>query len=601
MERKRHTNLLRGLAGTVAVLVAMALSPALASAGTVGGNQEDSGVPLSSNWLVLEDESAAVNDLTVTFDDKNTPASADDEVTFHDAVAPIEKLVGPDVYPPAQTQCFEDGPQVVRCQADNVTTVLLETGDGSDSIDVAGDPMVTWHESGPGADVIHGGPGHDGVFAHNGNDTVYGAGGDDEINGGADDDFIAGNAGDDGLEGQAGSDTVDGGSGPDWLSGGGGDDTVDYHLSASPLRIDLDGDDDDGTALEGDNVNANFETVLGGSAGDEILGSSLPETIRGNGGPDDLAGLGGNDVILGGTAADVLSGGSGRDDLRGEANDDLLIGGIDDDTLLGGTGADDHYGGLGSDTAEYWDRSAKVVADIGGEIGDDGEAGEGDTITIDTESIVGGSGPDELTGSDAANGIHGMDGDDVLTGGLGADTLSGGKGADSLRSNDGVADTDRCGTESDSVDADGADAVGTDCESVTRPAADVPATGGGADGAAPTGDEAPTAQGDGPAMLIARRAPIRRGSARVSVTCPATAAVACTGSLTLGPAGRTGMKSFTIASGERATLAVKVAKKVARKAARKGKAKVAASAIAQDESSASRTTTTRISLKAKRR
>ena len=600
MERKRHTNLFRGLTGTVAVLATLVLGPALASAATAGGNNEDSGVPLSSDQLEFEDESPAVNDVTVTFDDKNTVGTGDDEVTFHDAAAPVEKLNDDGgVYPPAQTQCFEDGPQTVRCQADNVVRVLIYTGDGNDSIDVTGDPIVAWPESGPGADVIHGGPGPDEVFGHNGNDTIYGAGGDDEINGGADDDFIAGNAGGDILAGLAGADTLDGGSGPDRLSGDGGADTADYHLSASPLDIDLDGDDDDGTAGEGDNVRADIETILGGSAGDDIVGASGDNFIYGNGGPDDLAGLAGVDYIFGGTSGDKLSGGSGQDDIRGEANDDSLYGGLDDDTMLGGTGADFHSGGLGNDSAQYWDRSAKVVAGIGGAAGDDGQAGEGDTVNTDVEGLMGGSGPDELTGSDGSNSLYGMDGEDVLTGGLGLDTLDGGKGADSLRSNDGEADTDKCGADADSVDADGADTVDADCENVTRPAADDPGQDGGGD--APGGGEGPAAGGDGPAMLIGKRAPIKRGSARVSLSCPATAAVACTGSLTLGPAGKVGMKAFTIASGERATLAVKIAKKVARKAARKGKAKVAASAIAQDESSVSKTTTARISLKAKRR
>jgi Ca2+-binding RTX toxin-like protein len=59
--------------------------------------------------------------------------------------------------------------------------------------------------------------------------------------------------------------------------------------------------------------------------------------------------------------------------------------------------------------------------DLDGEVGDDGEAGEGDTASADTEEVFGGSGSDVLTGNGAPN---------VFRGGLGGDAILGGGGID---------------------------------------------------------------------------------------------------------------------------------------------------------------------------
>jgi Ca2+-binding RTX toxin-like protein len=524
----------------------------------------------------------------VIYLDNDTPGHADDSVTFHDSAVELKTVDGSYTYPPAQTQCVEADVHTVVCQADNVTEVRLYLGDGDDAVSIAGDPI----------DVF--------VDGSVGSETVFGGSGDDDVDAGPQNDVILGGAGNDTLGGSSGSDRLVGGTGADDLAGASGEDTVDYRDSSAPVKVDMDGAADDGAAGENDNVTG-FEIIHGGTAGDDLNGFSGAEIIYGHGGEDELAGLGGDDVLFGGAARDKLSGGSGLDDVRGDEGDDALYGGIHDDTLLGGIGSDYHSGGLGNDSAQYWERSAKVVADIDGETGDDGEAGEGDTITGTVEGIMGGSGPDELTGSDGANGLYGREGEDVLTGGLGPDRLDGGAGADTLRSNDGVVDTDRCGSEADSVDADAEDAVDADCESVTRPAP-VPAPGGGDDGGGGDvggggGQVGDGVQGEagGPAMGIAKKARLAGAKARIRLSCPASAAGTCSGSLALGPAGKAGRKAFAITSGERAKIKVKVAKKVARKAVRKGSAKVRATAMASDDSGSSATSRARISLRGRAR
>jgi len=109
-----------------------------------------------------------------------------------------------------------------------------------------------------------------------------------------------------------------------------------------------------------------------------------------------------------------------------------------------------------------------VTADLDGSAGDDGEAGEGDTIAADVEALIGGLGDDVLTGNSADGFLIGDDGDDVLSDPGGADVIDAGTGDDELRTRDGAADEDFCGYGYDVVSRDSADTV-DDCESVDPP------------------------------------------------------------------------------------------------------------------------------------
>jgi Ca2+-binding RTX toxin-like protein len=73
-----------------------------------------------------------------------------------------------------------------------------------------------------------------------------------------------------------------------------------------------------------------------------------------------------------------------------------------------------------------------VTADLDGATGDDGEAGEGDSIGSDVEILTGGLGDDVLTGNAADNQLYAYSGSDSLNGGAGNDRLDGGSGPDLL-------------------------------------------------------------------------------------------------------------------------------------------------------------------------
>lgn len=99
-----------------------------------------------------------------------------------------------------------------------------------------------------------------------------------------------------------------------------------------------------------------------------------------------------------------------------------------DDDLSGDYGSDLMAGGSGKDQASYYYRLVRVVLDADGVAGDDGSAGERDTIRTDVEDLAGGWGDDLLVGTSGPN---------LIRGGAGADVIRGGGGNDELYSGDG--------------------------------------------------------------------------------------------------------------------------------------------------------------------
>jgi RTX calcium-binding nonapeptide repeat (4 copies) len=178
----------------------------------------------------------------------------------------------------------------------------------------------------------------------------------------------------------------------------------------------------------------------------------------------------------------TMRGGTGNDDLKGTGVDDFLFGEDGNDTLDGAGGTDVLNGGPGVDTAYYKFRANAVTVTLDG-LADDGEGGgEADNV-LEVENIVGGDGPDILSGDAGANAISGGPDNDKLDGGAGADVLDGGTEDDTISARDGTRDTVACGPGNDVAVVDTVDDVATDCEVVDRPAgppptqpADPPAT-----------------------------------------------------------------------------------------------------------------------------
>ena len=208
------------------------------------------------------------------------------------------------------------------------------------------------------------------------------------------------------------------------------------------------------------------DDVYAGEGADAVWGLGGNDVLRGEGGDDAVSGGDGNDVLsgstgndrllggngddrtmYGGPGNDRLEGGAGSDYLQGDAGNDVEDGGpgidffVEDVEYAPGTDADSFIGGSESDVALYWNRTKPIVADADAVKGDDGAAGEHDTIGTSVEQIWGGDGNDRLIGTSRNETLDGGLGKDTILAGGGDDALWGGGGVDYL---DGGAGRDYC-------------------------------------------------------------------------------------------------------------------------------------------------------------
>ncbi|WP_209793194.1 calcium-binding protein, partial [Ensifer adhaerens] len=290
-------------------------------------------------------------------------------------------------------------------------------------------------------EAVIAGSGDDQISGDSQNNTLIGNDGDDSIDGRDGNDMLAGGNGDDTVKGGNGNDTVivqaraddhsdDDDSvyddGDDTYEGGAGTDTLDASATTETIVVDLEQGTATGEEIGSDTVDS-IETVIAGSGDDQLSGDAACNTLVGNDGNDVIDGRAGDDILAGGQGDDVVSGGAGDDTIvveapacaPGEATD----------------GNDSYNGGSGYDTLDASATTESIVVDL-----EEGTA-TGDEIGSDTvdsiETVIAGSGDDQLSGDSQNNTLIGNDGDDVIDGRAGDDTLAGGQGDDTVTGGQG--------------------------------------------------------------------------------------------------------------------------------------------------------------------
>jgi hypothetical protein len=232
-------------------------------------------------------------------------------------------------------------------------------------------------EGGAGNDTITGGDEKDefwGACKFGPADQCYGYG--DTLNGGGGDDFLVGGSttpvfglAADTLHGGPGDDAMEGGLGPDQFYGDGGR-TPSRTASTRPRSRPR------STTRPTTARPARTTTSTPTSRASPAAGPRTPSTAT--------------------TATTILKGGPGDDNLLGFGGSDKLYGEDGSDLLRPGLGADFLYGGddgnscCWNDTVTYSERGGPVNASIDGNA-NDGEAGEGDFIADDVESLAAGT------------------------------------------------------------------------------------------------------------------------------------------------------------------------------------------------------------------
>ena len=115
--------------------------------------------------------------------------------------------------------------------------------------------------------------------------------------------------------------------GADNYIGGGGTDKLWLDGHAAGMAISIDGQPNDGSSGEGDNVGSDIEEIVGTVHNDVFTGSAGPDNFEGGGGNDDIHGAGGNDDLYGGSNDDRVFGDAGNDKVQGASGADSVDGG----------------------------------------------------------------------------------------------------------------------------------------------------------------------------------------------------------------------------------------------------------------------------------
>jgi Ca2+-binding RTX toxin-like protein len=402
---------------TVTVVAASGIdpteNPSIITLGVVGSGGEDPSVRFESPDITVNNSNGVV-----------LSQSAADQGCTQDAN--LLKVTCPDVFGDFQAQF--DGNNDGLSEQVCFHTGEVDMGDGTNDYQGPAclQPLVYAVYGGSGEDSFSGSDNTqsqtvDEFTGNGGNDTLYGGGGNDvidggdgndpAIDGGAGNDQLAGGAGDDVIRGDDGNDVENGGpgndrigyspgvsndddTGADTLIGGPGDDRLLLDNHSGGMNISLDGQPNDGSPGEGDNVGSDFEHIDGTTSSDVFTGSA---------GSDQFSGGSGDDEIHGGGGDDNLSGGGGDDRVYGEGGNDKVEGTNGADIVDGGPGSDQIYGDIAScsvfcnsDPDQLFARDGeRDIVDCGGGA-DQAQVDQLDIVafcsTVDRQT-VGGAGP----------------------------------------------------------------------------------------------------------------------------------------------------------------------------------------------------------------
>jgi Ca2+-binding RTX toxin-like protein len=195
--------------------------------------------------------------------------------------------------------------------------------------------------------------------------------------------------------------------------------------------------------------------LFGGSENDVLTGGSGGDQLFGETGNDTLLGKGGFDFLFGGNDNDTLTGGDADDQVFGQSGTDRMVWNPGDDTDLneGGAGVDtvEVNGGNGLEqftttangTRVRFDRlnPAPFAIDIGtsenlvlnANGGDDSFSATGNLVALIAITVDGGTGNDNLLGSNGVDLLLGGDGNDFVDGQQGNDVGLLGAGDDTFQ------------------------------------------------------------------------------------------------------------------------------------------------------------------------
>jgi Ca2+-binding RTX toxin-like protein len=247
------------------------------------------------------------------------------------------------------------------------------------------------------AENIQGTSGDDTLYGTPESDTISGFEGNDKLFGEGDDDFLDGGTGKDGIYGGDGNDEIKDGNDEPYsdnkVYGGSGNDNIDVGIDYT--RVDYyyvyaeagsdyievvsnafikGGPDNDTIYCRG------YECIVNGDEGDDEIHAELYDIGSG------VSGGSGNDKLYFNGGGGYQSGDDGNDYLLVISGGGNVEGGEGDDVLEASDGDNFYNGGLGADTFNCSPGLGDIVEDYNPE--------EGDSISADCEIVEDATGPD---------------------------------------------------------------------------------------------------------------------------------------------------------------------------------------------------------------
>lgn len=320
----------------------------------------------------------------------------------------------PDEYSGVQKMVFADGTEWDTAMIRSRALIGSEGNDGN----LRGYNSDDSIQGNAGIDSAFGGAGNDSIDGGAGSDQVYGEAGHDTLSGSSGNDSLYGGDGDDALDGGEGTDQIWGGNGNDTLRGGAGadDDSMRGEAGADTYIYDLGGGKDTVFAQRNEDTLQLGAGINPADVSFERVNDDVEVVIR-------QGGVEAGRVVLWNQAYDGVSGETGVMRIVFADGSTIDAATIRARAVGGGSGKDDLRGTEGNDT-------------IPGRAGDDTIHGGGGSDVLDGgadyDVLYGEAGNDTLLGNTGDDSLYGGDGDDVLDGGAGTDKIWGGNGNDTI-------------------------------------------------------------------------------------------------------------------------------------------------------------------------
>jgi len=165
-----------------------------------------------------------------------------------------------------------------------------------------------------------------------------------------------------------------------------------------------------------------IDTLVGGSASDQIVGNPNGDVLMGGGGTDTITGGSGNDHIYGNLQTSVQGSTDGADLIETGGGSNYVNGNAGADTITASSGSNRLYGGQGDDVIQVTGRGTNH---LNGNLGDDQLQ-----VAAGSNDIHGGQGNDTILATGGNNQSFGELGNDVIWAAGGLDVMTGGGGSD---------------------------------------------------------------------------------------------------------------------------------------------------------------------------